>query len=268
MAIPNVVTARYRATWLSQTLLPPGNGPPGYSRRRFLKVLGPLAIRNVVSQTPPLSQTVSSRYWAPWLSQTSLLSGNGSPGFPRRRSLQVLSPLAIPEVVSSRNCLSQMLLPPGTGPPGYPRRRFLSQTSLPPRILGFLQVLGLLAIPDVLVIPPGTGSPGYPRRWLSQTPFPPGTGSHGYPRRRFLQLLGPLAIPDAVSYRYWAPCLSQTLLPQGTGPPGYPRRRFLQGLGPLAIPDVVSSRYWVPWLSETSLPPDTGPPGYPRRRYL
>ena len=52
--------------------------------------------------------------------------------------------------------------------------------------------------------------------------------------------LGPLAIPDVVTSRYWA----------------------------LGYPNVVTSRHWVPWPSQTSLPPGTGPPGYPRRRYL
>ena len=129
-------------TWLSHTSFPPSDRSHGYPRRRDLQVLGTLAIPDVVT----------SRYWVPWLSQTSLPPGTGPP------------------------CYQRTPLPPGTGPPGYSGRRYL-------------QVLGPLAF---------------------QTSLPPGTGSPGYPRGRYLKVLGHLAIQDVVTSRYWGPWLSQT----------------------------------------------------------
>ena len=161
--------------WLFQTSLPQGTGPPGYPKCRFHQIMGPLAIPDVVT----------SRNWDPWLSQTSLPPCTGPPGFPRRRYLLVLGPLAIPDVV-----------PSGTGPPGYPRRRYL-------------QVLGPLAILDVVSsrywVPwfsPDVVTSRYCVPWLSQTSFRPGTVRPGYPRRRYFQVMGPLAFPEAVPSRY------------------------------------------------------------------
>ena len=63
LAIPDVVSPRYwghwlsqtlvlqgtRPPWLSQTSFLPGSGSPGYPRRWFFKILGPLTIPDVVS---------------------------------------------------------------------------------------------------------------------------------------------------------------------------------------------------------------------------
>ena len=125
------------------------------------------------------------------------------------------------------NCLSQTPFPPGTRSHGYLNRCFY-----------------------------GTGPTGCSRHrcfqvqgtWLSQTPFPPGTRSPGYPRRCLLQVQGPMAIQDAVSSKYWVPCLSHTLFPENWVP-CYFSRRLLHVMDPLAISDVVSSRYWLPWQS-------------------
>ena len=158
--------------------------------------------------------------------------------------MAILSQTSFPSGTGPPGVCLQVLGPyprrlhPGSGSPGYPRPQVLAI----PDVVRFFQELDPLQV---------LGPLGHPwlSQTLSQTPFPPG--------------MGPLAIPDVVTSRYWAPWLSQTPFPPGTGPPGYPRRRFLQVLGPLAIRNVVTSRYWAPWLSQTSLPLGTGPMAIP-----
>ena len=107
-------------------------------------------------------------------------------------------PQAISDVVSSRYgapWLAQTSFPLDTRSNGYPRLRFL-------------QVLGPMAIPDAVSSKywtPCLSHTPFPQElgpWLSQTPFYPCTGSQGYPRCHSFQVLGPMAILDAVSTRY------------------------------------------------------------------
>ena len=88
LAISYAVSSKYLVLWLSQTL--------------FYQQMGPLAI---------LDDAVSSRYWYPWLLQKPFPHVLGplaipvafySAGCPRRRFLQEMGPLAIPDSVSSR----------------------------------------------------------------------------------------------------------------------------------------------------------------------
>ena len=107
-------------------------------------------------------------------------------------------PQAISDVVSSRYgapWLAQTSFPLDTRSNGYSRLRFL-------------QVLGPMAIPDAVSSKywtPCLSHTPFPQElgpWLSQTPFYPCTGSQGYPRCHSFQVLGPMAILDAVSTRY------------------------------------------------------------------
>ena len=168
--------------------------PPGYPRCRFL------------------------RYWVPWIPKTQFSPGTRPLGYPRRRSTQVLA-----------SWLSQTPFPQGTRCPRLSTLAISYAVSSKYLVLWLSQTLFYQQMPPLAILDDAvssrycplatpdtvsscTGSPGYPSRillrWLSQASFSPGNGSPGYPRLRFLQVICPLALPDALFTRYWSQWLS------------------------------------------------------------